>query len=216
MDVNAFNEHLLKFHSDTEKPYEKFCNSKPRQLTKKSTDTEDDDPQTNINNTETNMAALTGLQVIKAVADAIKEPFSGKDPKALGPSMDNLQLLGTNIDHASNQAGLMAAIKTRVIGDARDAFPEEGATIESISAAMRRACKTRSIKEIKAQLHNIEFHNKEIYLSSLQETQSELKQAYIKAGSNVATAEKLATEDVQEHITTNFPNFAEIQGQLAS
>jgi hypothetical protein len=76
----------------------------------------------------------------------------------------------------------MAAIKTRVIGDARDAFPEEGATIATISAAMRNACKTRSIKEIKAQLNNIEYHNKENYLTSLQERQTELKHAYIKAG----------------------------------
>ncbi len=100
----------------------------------------------------------------------------------MGPFLDNLELLGTNINHASNQAGLMAAIKTRVIGDARDAFPEEGATIATISAAMRNACKTRSIKEIKAQLNNIEYHNKENYLTSLQERQTELKHAYIKAG----------------------------------
>jgi hypothetical protein len=149
--------------------------------------------------------ALTAIEVVNLVSSVIKESFDGSKPAEVGPFVDKLNILKANVTDATNQAGLLSAIKAKLVGDARDAYPSQNTTIDSLIASIQRNCKGPTPETIQAELDTIRCHNKDKFKSEIKELTRKLKDAYITDGSTKEAAGRYAIKAATKVIKSNYP-----------
>ncbi len=66
--------------------------------------------------------------------------------------------MNETVTHADNHAQLMAIIKSKLLGRARDAYPAD-ATIEQLINNLRIKIKGKTVEQVRASLYNLDAKN---------------------------------------------------------
>lgn len=140
---------------------------------------------------QTKMASL--IEVIKT-ASTIVPQFDGTVDK-LKAFIDALNLVKT-LETEQNKSTLINVILTKLEGKARNAFPENPTTIESIINTLKTHIKTAPPEQILAKMSTLKQNsNLEIFCQELEKLVSKLEEAYISKEIPVQVAKTMATKE---------------------
>lgn len=157
-------------------------------------DTEDED-------TEDDDMPESVADVIRG-ADAIVKQYNGNTAGLQG-FLDSLELAKTIT--TEHQATLVAFVKSRLTGPARDCISDATNTVDQIIAALRHAIRTPSSDELAAKLQSITSFKKErtIFCKEMEEVANALKHAYITEGLTNEIAERYAARETKKVGSSN-------------
>lgn len=148
--------------------------------------------------TKTKMATL--IEVIKTASTLVPQ-FDGTVDK-FKSFIDALNLVKT-LETAENKATLINVILTKLEGKARNVFPENPTSIDTIISTLKANIKTAPPEQILAKMSNLKQNsNLEAFCLELEKLVSKLEDAYISKEIPPQVAKTMATKEGIKVLTT--------------